>query len=368
MQYTVDIAYIASTRCHCPPNDSTFQSWSAISERRKLLRNPCLTGDEVVANHDSRAWLTDENSLFVATSDGAVAASTIGSASGSVLDEPVREDVVVTLAVRVNHQQEEGEADLGSNVKDTVGDDLGIDRDLVGTLSKTEDDRVSGPEGGSHDREEVEKTSGLSGSERGSFGATGEEDPEDADEERARNTELGPSGDFTIVPSSRGFTGEETSDDHADVEEDDEDAVSRGKTGEEGERDEEQRSGEEPVDVSSVEDLSEDVVLLGSLAVVVSGDVRDTLAGSHSEVRDHGDTENSSREPVEKPGLLLNSESEEDGQGKANGEKTKDDPEGHGTGASKVDEIHLDVGDGCPGERVRVMRVVRVASASWRTD
>ena len=43
-------------------------------------------------------------------------------------------------------KQEETRRREDSHVEDTVSDDLGVDRDLVGSLRQSPDDRVSGPE------------------------------------------------------------------------------------------------------------------------------------------------------------------------------------------------------------------------------
>ena len=61
--------------------------------------------------------------------------------------------------MRVEDEEDEGEGDLGSagyqlvffmkesslHVKNTVSDDLGVDRDLVGSLGQSPNDGVSGP-------------------------------------------------------------------------------------------------------------------------------------------------------------------------------------------------------------------------------
>ena len=54
------------------------------------------------------------------------------------------------------------------------------------------------------------------------------------------------------MPPSRGHTAEQTSDDHANVKENDNDTVKGGQTGQEGERDEQEGGGEEPVNVACI--------------------------------------------------------------------------------------------------------------------
>lgn len=144
----------------------------------------------------------------------------------------------------VKEEQQEGEANLGSDIEHTISDNLRVDRDLVGTLGKTEYDGVGSPEGEGHPGEEIEQSSGLSGSERGSLGTVDDEDIPDPQEEGATDGEEAPSGYFPIVPSGRGKTAKKTSYDHTDIKENGEEAVSGTETAEEGERDEQERSGE----------------------------------------------------------------------------------------------------------------------------
>lgn len=72
----------------------------------------------------------------------------------------------------------------------------------------------------------------------------------DDEEEGAADPVDEPPGSLAIPGLSGDHAGHETGDDHEDVGDADEDGVSGGKTGEEGEGDQEERSGEEPVDVT----------------------------------------------------------------------------------------------------------------------
>jgi hypothetical protein len=98
--------------------------------------------------------------LVVVLVDGTVATSTVTGKSASGVDEPVGEGVGVLVTVDVDEEEDKGESDLGGtasqlghlrsgmtslHVEDTVGDDLGVDRDLVGSLGQGPDDGVSGP-------------------------------------------------------------------------------------------------------------------------------------------------------------------------------------------------------------------------------
>ena len=102
-----------------------------------------------------------ERRLIVVLVDGTVATSAISSETTSGGDEPFGEDVSVILTVRVKDEEDECEGDLGGagyqlpctmasrgchlHVKNTVSDDLGVDRDLVGSLGQSPDDGVCGP-------------------------------------------------------------------------------------------------------------------------------------------------------------------------------------------------------------------------------
>lgn len=174
----------------------------------------------------------------------AVSASTVGTSALSGLYKSGRQHVPRFLVMSVKEEQKEGEPELSSDIENAISDNFGIDRDLVGSFGETEYDRVSGPEGEGHPSEEVEQTSGPAGSERGSLRTVDDEDIPNTKEEGATNGKETPSGDFTIVPSSRGKTAKKTSDDHTDIKEDGEEAVSGAQTAKESERDQKKGSGE----------------------------------------------------------------------------------------------------------------------------
>jgi hypothetical protein len=118
-----------------------------------------VAGSDVYGQHHQRKGL--ERRLIVVLVDGTVTTSAVSSETTSGGDEPFGEDVSVVLAVRVKDEEDEGEGDLGSagdqlmcimesggshlHVKNTVSDDLGVDRDLVGSLGQSPNDGVCGP-------------------------------------------------------------------------------------------------------------------------------------------------------------------------------------------------------------------------------
>lgn len=155
--------------------------------------------------------------LVVVVSDGAVATSSLASHTTSGSDEPVREDVSVILAVRVDKEEHVGESELGGDVKDTVSDDLGIDGDLVDSLAQGPDDRVSGPEDEGHKAEEPEKTPSLALPVLGGDRTASDEDIKDHEESNTADSVPTPFVplSFVIVRSSN--TSKQASDDHEDI-------------------------------------------------------------------------------------------------------------------------------------------------------
>jgi hypothetical protein len=118
-----------------------------------------------------------ERRLIVVLVDGTVTTSAVSSETTSGGDEPFGEDVSVVLAVRVEDEEDECEGDLGSardqlmfimasrgshlHVKNSVSDDLGVDRDLVGSLGQSPNDGVCGPKTGCQLRMINDKAGGL---------------------------------------------------------------------------------------------------------------------------------------------------------------------------------------------------------------
>lgn len=175
--------------------------------------------------------------LVVVLSNGTVATSTITSHTASGGDEPLREDVSVILTVSVDEEEHEGEAELGGDVKDTVGDDLGVDRDLVGSLGQSPDDGVSGPEDNGHQGEEPEESPGLASPVLGCGSTASDQDVPNEKESDTRDGVPSPLVPLTLVVGRSSDTGKETSDDHEDIGKDGKEGGSGGQTREDTERD-----------------------------------------------------------------------------------------------------------------------------------
>lgn len=162
-------------------------------------------------------------------------------------------------------------------------------------------DRVKEPESGEDDsRGKVGL--GEVGTEASSGGTSGnEEHVPDDDEGSATESEESP-----LVHGFNEGT-DETGDDHNNVEEDEDEDLRKGETGSESEFEEEKRSGDGPVDVSSVPDgssrvLNTDInpILSESSSAYVFYDHRcRSKVGSHSEVGNGSGETDSSGELVE---------------------------------------------------------------------
>lgn len=233
----------------------------------------------------------------------------------------------------------------GLHIKNTVSDDLGVDSDLVGTLGQSPDNGVSGPEA------DISTGNGLVWSRRTYMaviklrsqksplvfpplflvatissmlafdhdrrGLTGlttdEQDVKDGNKGNARESVPSPLVPFTLGVCVSSDTSKQASDNHEDIGKDGEQGRGGRETSEDTKGNEEERSGEQPVNVpwisvhllfgreevthTCVVDLSEEVEVVGVVAFNLGGDVGDTKSGSHGKVGDHGDGQDHSREP-----------------------------------------------------------------------
>jgi len=271
--------------------------------------------------------------------------------------------------VAVQEEQEVGESELGGDIEDTVSDNLGIDRDLVGSLRKGKDDGVSGPEDEGHSAEESVKSLGLAASVLGSLDTVKDEDPPDVEEEDARHGVESPSSSLTIGPSSGHNGREQSSDDHENVSKDGEDSVVWAETGEETQRNKQERSGEQPIDGSGVVELSQESVFAGFGVVVVDRSEGLAETGSHGKVGNHSDSEDQSGAPVEESSSLLDSLREDEDTDETDSEEGKDDPEGSVSDMGRVDELGDGDGESASGQGQFMVTVVTVGTgSSWRVD
>jgi len=146
--------------------------------------------------------------------------------------------------VHVDHEEHVGEAELGRDIKDGVGDDLGVGGDLVRSLGEGEDDGVGGPENKGHSGEEGEESPRLPGSGLGGPHTASDKNPPDPEESDTADGEESPPGPLSRSPSGRDDAGEQTSDDHEHVGEDGKRGLVRRKAGEERKRNKQERGGE----------------------------------------------------------------------------------------------------------------------------
>lgn len=214
--------------------------------------------------------------LVVTNTDGTLACEAVGP-EATELDVGLWDGLV-------GDQEPCAEDWLGKDVKDGVCDDLLVDRGLASTVRHTPDDWVDGPD------EESEATDG--GEEAANLAALGEGSlatvvDELEDDDQVCNACNGvPSPLLWCALSS--VCSKETSEDHDKVSNDQDQDVSTVQASEEGEIEQEERSGEGPIDVSAVEDLSVDV-LVGVLVVAVARwdddvVVVDSVSSGHAKV------------------------------------------------------------------------------------
>jgi len=99
----------------------------------------------------------------------------------------------------VEEEENESESELGGNVKNTVSDDLGVDRDDVGSLGQSPNNGVSGPEDKGHRVKKPEETPSLSTPVLGSSSTTNDENVPDGKEGDTRDSVPSPLVPFTLV-------------------------------------------------------------------------------------------------------------------------------------------------------------------------
>ena len=126
------------------------------------------------------------------------------------------------------------------------------------------------------------------------------------EDELPDNNEVGNAGNGVPAPLLGGLLraerGEKAGEDHDDVGNDGNQDVGTGKTSEQGQVEEEERSGDGPVNVASPVDLAVDVVLGGRdvLVVLFLGGVvvTNTVAAGHGEVGQSGKGDNEGGQDV----------------------------------------------------------------------
>jgi len=80
-------------------------------------------------------------------------------------------------------------------------------------------------------------------------------------------------------------------------------------------------------------------------------DPTDTESSGHGKVRDHGDSDDHSGEPVENPSLPLDPSGENENTDNTEGEQGENDPKGGMSSMGRVEESSLGLGPRTVGER-----------------
>jgi len=185
----------------------------------------------------------------------------------------------------VGEEQPGTEDWLGEDVEDSVGDDLAVNVGNAGAISDTPDDWVDGPDDEGETTDGSEEVADLAALVHGSTTTVDDKDVDEGKEGNAGHGVPAPLLRSTLAAES----GEKTGKDHDDVGNDDEESVSSRETGKKAEIEEEERSGQGPVNVTGPVDLTVDIlggvwdvlVALGDLGVVVG----DTVAGGLVAIR-----------------------------------------------------------------------------------
>lgn len=237
-------------------------------------------------------------------------------------------------ALAKSEEVDKSEAGLGKEVKNTIEDHLTIGRDNVTAVCETPSDGVKGPEEGEHTGGDEVSLLEL-GAEVGSRLETGTvDDPEDVEHGNATHCVVTP----LVVRDDEGTN--ETGDDHNKVEEDGDEDGGEGKTGNEEDFEKKEGSGDGPVDVTSVPDLTGGVKAVDEVTVVVAEldtDGGGTKVGSEREVGNRGSGQDGSREVVEGTLTTVDLERPDHGTETGRSHDGEDGPEEIGTMLGDVD-------------------------------
>lgn len=189
--------------------------------------------------------------------------------------------------VTVAPDEESTEDRLGEQVEDTVENGLGVRSDDVATLADTPGDRVQNPEECSQATAHEEGAADVLAQGVGVLAGLEGEDPDDEQKSDAAEGEVSP------LVARTDESANETRDDHDLVNEDNvQDGRPRHASGEEQVQ-EQERSGDEPVNVAHVEDLTVETANHRVAALPLNHDAGPAEVRSHGEVgdgSDHGDS------------------------------------------------------------------------------
>jgi len=186
-------------------------------------------------------------------------------------------------------EQEPGTEDwLGENVKDGVGDDFLINVHVAATVGDAPDDWVDGPDDQSKGSNGSEKAADLATLGSGGWATVKHQLPNYNKVGDASNGIPAPLLGSTLGTES----GEETSQDHDQIGDDGDENAATVHAGQKSQIEEQEWSGDGPVNIAGPEDLAVDVVggVWDVLVRLAGNDMvpADSVASGHGEVGDGG--------------------------------------------------------------------------------
>jgi hypothetical protein len=209
--------------------------------------------------------------IFVVLIRGTIdLSSVIIKTNGSLRPKAVSPPSLNRWSRSVSKEEPETEDWLGKDIKDGVADDLRINRHVTGSISNTPDNWVQGPEDNGEESNAGEELGG--GTILGVNGLAAWDDKLVKDDKHG-STSHGVVSPFLSIGLTE--SSKETEENHKDISNNGNEDVGTGHSSEESEIEEEERSGYTPVNVTSPEDLS--VNILDSIWGVLVGLLDDNL-------------------------------------------------------------------------------------------
>jgi len=211
--------------------------------------------------------------------------------------------------VTVTENEESAEDRLGDQIEDTIEDSLRIRRDDIATLTDTPGDRVQDPKEGGERAAHGEAAADILTENVGVTAALPDKDPNNVEESSAAE------GEVTPLVGTTDESTNKTGDNHDFINENDEEDSRPGKSGGQHQVEKKERSGDEPIDVADIEDLTVDTANLSHVgSAELNIDRGPAEVGSHREVGDSSDHSDGSSDVVEDTVLtgLSHAETQED--------------------------------------------------------
>jgi len=232
-------------------------------------------------------------------------------------------------------QQPEAKDGLGQNIKNSISDDFSINRPLAGTITNTPNNWVKSPENEGEASKGSEKL-GCSAVLGGDSLAA--RDGKLVDDDEVSYTSHSIVSPFLAIIGTEG--SEETEENHDEISYNSDDDGRSIETGKESQIEEQERSGERPINVTSPEDLTVDVLngvrnmLVGFLDDNVGEGV--SVTSSHGKVGDSCKDCDERRDDMEESLLDWNSVRHANESKGREEHEYEDDPEGPRTRSSDL--------------------------------